>query len=112
MVKLSPNNRMMVYNAVVNQVPTKNIPSLIQSQADRTGEKLSAVPQRFAVEQMARELDIIADLKVAEMTMKTENLTLGFDATTQEGTHINSIHVTTKTDCEVVAIDELPGGYR
>lgn len=41
--------------------------------------------------------------------MKSVNLTLGFDATTQEGVH-NSIHLITKEECEVVAIDELPGG--
>ena len=35
---------------------------------------------------------------------------MGFDATTQEGTHVNSIHFTTKTGCVAAAVDELPGG--
>ena len=35
---------------------------------------------------------------------------MGFDATTQDGVHINSVHVTTETTCCVVAIDTLPGG--
>ena len=30
--------------------------------------------------------------------------------TTQEGVHINSIHITTESACYVVAVDELPGG--
>ena len=85
------NTRMMVYDALVNQVPMQNIPVLIESQCKRTDQKLSAVPHRTSVENMARELDVIADLKTAEMAMKTQDLTLGFDATTQEGTHINSI---------------------
>ena len=42
--------------------------------------------------------------------MESKNLTLGFDATTQEGVHINSVHYTTTTKCHVVAIDQLAGG--
>ena len=46
------------------------------------------------------------------MILHDHNITLGFDATTQAGIHVNSIHITTKTDCfvHVVAVDELPGG--
>ena len=68
------------------------------------------MPSRTTVEQMARELDSIADLKTAELIMKSKNVTLGFDATTQEGCHINSIHLTTEKTCDVIAVDELAGG--
>ena len=78
----STDMRMIVYASIVNQVPTQNIPSLIQTYAEMTGDNLSAVPQRTTVEQMARELDVIADLKAAEVAMKTPDLTIGFDATT------------------------------
>ena len=59
---------------------------------------------------MARELDVIADLKAAEVAMKTPDLTIGFDSTTLERVHINSVHLTMKDDREVIAVDELPGG--
>lgn len=59
---------------------------------------------------MAHELGIIADLQSAELAMKMKNITVGFDATTQEEVHINSIHLTTKEDTNVIAVDELPGG--
>ena len=59
---------------------------------------------------MARELDVVASVQTAEATLTNEHVTLGFDATTQEGVHINSIHVTTRADCYVIAVDELPGG--
>uniref|UniRef100_UPI00358E1E6C uncharacterized protein n=1 Tax=Myxine glutinosa TaxID=7769 RepID=UPI00358E1E6C len=42
--------------------------------------------------------------------MNTGNLTVGFDVTTQEGIHMNSIHVTTEDRCFVLAIDQLAGG--
>lgn len=106
----SLDTRMKVYDCIVNQVPTKSIPLVIESDARRTGEKLTSVPQRSIVDQMVRELDVIADLKAAEFVMKKPNLTLGFDATTQEGTHINSIHITSIEECEVLDIAELAGG--
>ena len=106
----STDTRMSIYDAIVSQVPTQNIPSLIEKLSQRTGEKLSALPHRTTMEQMARELDVIADLKAAELSMKISDLTVGFDATTQEGVHINSIHLTTKEECEVIAIDKLAGG--
>ena len=59
---------------------------------------------------MVRELEATAELQTAEMVMSTKNLTLGFDATTQEEMHINSIHFTSKTECLAAAVDELPGG--
>ena len=77
--------RMMVNDSVINQVPTKNIPMLIQKFAERTGVKLDEVPHRSTVEQMTRELGIIADLQTAKLPMESEHLMLAFDATTQEG---------------------------
>ena len=56
--------RMLVYDSVINQVPTENIPALIESHAKRRSEVLSSVPHRNTVEQMAHELDTIADLKI------------------------------------------------
>ena len=106
----SVDTRLMVYDAIVGQVPSQNIPNLIEHFAKRAGENLKDIPHRTTVEQMTRELGIIADLQTSEMAMKVADLTLGFDATTQEGTHINSIHFTTRKECEVVAVDELPGG--
>ena len=83
--------RMMVYDSVINKVPTKNIPILIRKFAESTGVKLNEVPHHSTVEQMTRELGIIADLQTAKLAMESEHLTLAFDATTQ-GVHINCIH--------------------
>jgi len=45
--------RQMVYDSIINQVPTKNIPVLIRSFAMRFGVKISDVHHRNTVEQMA-----------------------------------------------------------
>ncbi|KAK2170436.1 hypothetical protein LSH36_3g30075 [Paralvinella palmiformis] len=44
------------------------------------------------------------------MVMTNTDLMLGFDATTQEGVHINSVHITSKYGCNVIAVDQLAGG--
>ena len=59
---------------------------------------------------MTRELGAISDLQAAEIALETPNLTLGFDATTQVGVHVNCIYFTTSTFCQVIAIDQLAGG--
>ncbi|KAG1655884.1 Protein bric-a-brac 2 [Nymphon striatum] len=106
--------RAFVYDALVNQVPTRNIPVLLKLSASRfSGIELATndIPHRTTVEQMARELGIICDIQSVESIFKHENATLGFDATTQEGVHINSIHITfASAMCLVIAIDQLPGG--
>ena len=71
---------------------------------------LADVPHRTTVESMARELGVISELQAAEAILANENCTLGFDATTQEGVHINSIHFTTQSECYAIAVDELAGG--
>ena len=62
------------------------------------------------MEMMVREIGVIADLQSAEALISNKHLTLGFDATTQEGVHLNRIHVTTQSHGYVLVIDELPGG--
>ena len=106
----SPDMRMKVFDHIVAQVPTKNIPDLIAKNASRSGITLTNVPHRSTVEAMVRELGAISDFQTAEAILEKKDCTLGFDATTQEGVHLNSIHVTTETTCYVVAADELPGG--
>ena len=58
---------------------------------------------------MTRELGSISHPQAAEVIMANKNITLGFDETTHEDHHVNSIHVTTEHSCYAVAIDELPG---
>ena len=92
----SQSTRLKVFDCIVHHVSTKDTPELIKKFAERSGDSLDYVPHRNTVELMARELGVIAELQTAEMIMQNKNITIGFDATTQEGTHINSIHFTTK----------------
>jgi len=55
--------RMMVFDHIVNNnIPTINIPRLILQSQSRAGLKADKIPQRTAVEMMARELGAIAEM--------------------------------------------------
>ena len=89
---------------------TDRISGLIESFAMRFGINLTAqnIPVKSAVENMVVELGLLSDLQIAEVLYTTDNITIGIDATTQEGCHVNEIHMTTENWCLVVALDELP----
>ncbi|KAL8584667.1 hypothetical protein ACOMHN_002396 [Nucella lapillus] len=103
--------RLLVFDMVMRQVPTSEVPGFLQKVCQRFDFKLSSgVPQRSTIEQMVRELGIISDLQCAEVAMAEENITLGFNSTTQEDVHINAVlFTTTASDCRVIAVDQLPG---
>jgi len=102
--------RMMVFDHIVNNVPTANIPALILQSQTRAGVKAEQIPQKTTVELMARELGALSELQAATTILRSDNVTVGFDATTQEGVHVNTIHFTTHQQCCVAALDQLPGG--
>ena len=109
----STDIRMMVYDCIVNQTPTRNIPTLLQKIAKRLDSEVE-VPCRTLVKQMTRELGVTSDLCAAKFAMTKPNITLGFDATTQEGMHINCVHltstpVTTDANDSFIAGDQQPG---
>ena len=108
--RYSPEMRMFVYDAIVNHVPTKSVPMLIQKFAEQSDVILDKVPHRNTVEMMNRELGFISDFKATAILLDSRNPTIGFDATTQVGVHVNSVHVTTQTACQILDIDQLAGG--
>ena len=101
---------MKIYDCIVNNKPTASIPIIMKQFNKREGRKDSQNPSRSSVEMMARELGAVAELHTAEMILSNKDSTVGFDATTQEGTHINEVHFTTKSECTSAAVDELAGG--
>ena len=97
-----------MYDAIVNNLPTKKFPPLIQKFASRVGITLDEILHRTTVELMSRELEVVSDFQAAKIALDSENLTLGLDATTQGGFHVNSIHITRNTHSHVIDV-QLPG---
>ena len=107
----SSTTRMLVFDFITNKVPMESIPELVEQSLVRFGCNIERgrVPKRSAVEFIVRELGAISELQTADVLLGS-TVTLGFDATTQEGTHINAIHFTTKDSCVVASVEQLPGG--
>ena len=108
----SDKMRTMVYECIMSNVPTDKIPTLVLSFATKFGVDITAkdIPVRSSVENMVAELGLLSDLQVAEFIYKSTDVTIGFDATTQEGVHVNAIHTMSEDKCLVVALDQLAGG--
>ena len=101
---------MMAYDAIINQIPTLNIPLLMQSLSRRLGTALDHVPHCTTVEQMAKEFGVIFHLQFTEALLASSNVTLAFDATAQEGVHINAVVITREAQTPACAIDNLYEG--
>ncbi len=69
--------RLMVFDAISNQVPTAIIHNLIKSLGCASKLVLSYVPKRATVEAMTRELGAISDLQTAEALLVNSHCTLG-----------------------------------
>ena len=95
----SSDIRPLIYVMLACQVPSHCVPKLLHKVREHTGYRFSGIPHRTTVEQMMHELGIISELQTAEIAFSTKNLTVGFDASTQEGVHINVVHFTTKFSC-------------
>nr|XP_047125864.1 uncharacterized protein LOC124807709 [Hydra vulgaris] len=91
-------------------VPTSNIPFLVDKIGQYFSVIFSHIAYRSTIEQMACEHGSIADLQAAEWIISNTHLTHGFDATTQEGVYVKNIHLTLNDKCQVIAVDQLPGG--
>ena len=57
----SSDTRLFEYDAIINQVPTANIATLLRKFAMRCGQVVDNVPHRNTVEMMGQELGVIAE---------------------------------------------------
>jgi hypothetical protein len=104
--------RWLVYTCIVCNVATGQIANLVRElccilEIPVTDE---ALPSRSTIQQMALELGVWSDKEAAELLYASTNVALGFDATTQDGIHINVIYMTANGKCCVLSLEQLPGG--
>nr|XP_047135654.1 uncharacterized protein LOC124812735 [Hydra vulgaris] len=83
---------------------------LSQQLADKNSAILVLQNDILVLQEKLEEIQQNTNLQTAEIAFTTKDLTLGFDATTQEGVHVNAVHLKIESVCMVVAIDQLPGG--
>ncbi len=76
------------------------------------GQSLEKVPKRSAVQNMAREMDIISNIQTGEVVSKEDcdNCTLASDATTKSAIHMHGTSLMTPQGQLVVNVSKVPGG--
>ena len=86
--------RQTAYAMLVRHVPTAQVGPVISDVMEIcAGTKLKRVPSRQTVENMARELNTLADLQAGEAIKDAEDIVMQFDATTKNGKHFNEVHL-------------------
>ena len=108
----TPQMRMMVFNQLNGHTSTTKMKDVLRCNAQLMGMDLNdnQLPSRTTVERMQIELGVISDLRAAEFLYNTDNVTIGFDATTQDGIHVNAINLHNSDTEFTIALDELAGG--
>ena len=103
--------RMLVYILLNGQTPIVSVPNTILNISKLVDIfNIDNCPCVSTVNNMSRELYILSNYFASQFIFDNHNITLGFDATTQEGVHVNCIYVTNGTSVHVIDIDQLPGG--
>ena len=64
----------------------------------QSGKEMDRVPSRRCVEDMTREMGVISDIQVCIAILSSKCCTLGWDATSLDGSHLNGIYITTDSN--------------
>ena len=96
--------QMWTYTLLDAGTATNKIPQLLKKVFPEQD-----VPQRSSIERMCIELGLLSDMQVSEVLYTQPELTIGFDASTQEGMHFNVAHISSEAAMFTVALDELAG---
>ena len=92
-IALSRDFGVIVWNRLVQHV-CNVINTILFELAGTTADGL---PHSSTVSQCVYELGIISDVQVSEVMYANKNLTLSWDSTTVDGTHINELHISVHT---------------
>jgi hypothetical protein len=106
------NIRCLVYSCILCNVATGQVATLLKHICKILNITVdpAAFPSRSTIQQMALEIGTWSDIQACELLFDNSNITLGFDATTQEGIHVNVIYMTVGEKCYVLSLEQLPGG--
>ena len=106
----TPSIRKCAYHCLANQTPLYKVGNLIGAIVEElAGKCLTNTPSKTTVGRTAREMGVISYIQVGE-ALSSGDVTLGFDATSLAGSHLNEIHISTGKQGLTAGIASLPGG--
>ena len=108
----SDSLRKCVFYMLQSQVPVEKVGNVLQfTVCEMSGHELSEIPSVTTVCRIAREMGVISDIQSGESAILSKSsLTLGWDSTPIDGTHVNETHLCTPSGNLTLSLAELPGG--
>ena len=101
--------RKICYTCLTHNVAAVNVPGLVENIFNIISFD-SIYSSRRTLGRMIGELGFLSDHQTAEAVIASNDATLIFDATTQDGKHVNCILLSTDESCHLVSIQQLAGG--
>lgn len=91
-------------------VASKNVSELLTKYCTIFPDQRFHIKSETTVNRMVGELGFYSDLKTSMSVLSSDSCSLIFDATTQDGIHVNCVMITTPTSSHLVSIEQLPDG--
>ena len=60
---------------------------------EMTGDCVQSLPSVATISRMAYEMGVLSDIQSGELLVTQDNITLAWDATCIDGSHINEVHI-------------------
>ena len=84
--------RKCIYYCLLNNfsVETAVIEMVVK---EMTGDCVQSLPSVATISRMAYEMGVLSDIQSGELLVTQDNITLAWDATCIDGSHINEVHI-------------------
>ena len=103
--------RKAIYHCLIQQVPVETAVGVIENVIkEMTGTTINFLQDKTTVSQMAYELGVLSDIQTGDILTSTDNITIAWDATSIDGSHINEVHICVPGSLYVLELNQLPGG--
>jgi hypothetical protein len=104
--------RKCIYYCLLNNVSVETAATVIEMVVkEMTGDCVQSLPSVATISRMAYEMGVLSDIQSGELLVTQDNITLAWDATCIDGSHINEVHICAPGGkANVLQINELPGG--
>ena len=86
--------RKCIYYCLLNNVSIETAATVIEMVVkEMTGDCVQSLPSVATISRMAYEMGVLSDIQSGEHFVTQDNITLAWDATCIDGSHINEVHI-------------------
>ena len=86
--------RKCIYYCLLNNVSAETAATVIEMVVkEMTGDCVQSLPNVATISRMAYEMGVLSDIQSGELLVTQDSITLAWDATCIDGSHINEVHI-------------------